>query len=119
MGEWVPQVSGVVRLRRRQTCNSSGHHDSAGKGLVSFGSLLGPYSAVVKRVAGVREGARSSRTFFFIFVTLRNRKESFKTLDITVNVCELHPNLSWHRGFCGKRLSRSILFLPLSRFGNA
>ena len=41
-------------------------------GLVSFGSLLGPQAGLVKRVASVAGGARSSRTFFLISATRRN-----------------------------------------------
>ena len=58
---------------------------------VSFRSLLGPYAGVVKRVAGVGRGFRSACTFFFMFITLRNRKEFSKTLAIKANVCKFEP----------------------------
>ena len=86
--------------------------------LVSFDFLLGPYAGVVKRVAGVGGGARKSRTFFFIFLTLRSRNKFSRTLDITTKVCLSRPNFSWQRGLAESELSRSIPCLPLSRFGN-
>ena len=54
--------------------NAPGLADWRGTDLVSFGCILGPYAGVVKRVAGAGGGSRSSRTFFFIFVTLRNQR---------------------------------------------
>ena len=45
-----------------------------GRGLTSFGSLVGPYADVVHRVADVGLGSRSPRTFFFIFATVRNQR---------------------------------------------
>ena len=77
-----------------------------------------PYAGVVKRV-GVGGCSRSSRTFFFIFVTLGNRKKSSKPLAITTKVCQSKPNFLWHRSLVGSELSRSIPCLPFSRFGNA
>jgi len=63
------------------------------RGLVCFGSLLCPYVGVVIKVVGVGEGARSSRTLVFILVTLRNRKESSKSLTITTNICQSRTQL--------------------------
>ena len=104
---------GIERLHWRQICNSSGHH-----GLAIFASLLGPSAGVVKRVAGVMEGARSSSTFFSILVTLRNRNESSRTFAITAKVCQLQTSFSWHRCLMAIGLSRSISFPSASRFGN-
>jgi hypothetical protein len=63
--------------------------------------------------------ARNSRAFFFIFVTLRNRKESSKSFDITASVCQFRTSFSWHRGFAASELPRLISCLPLSRSENA
>jgi len=81
-------------------------------GLVSFGSLFGPYAGVVKRVVGVGQGARSSRTFFFNFVTLRNRKDSSQTLAITMKVSQSLTSISWHCGLAASEMSRSIFVPP-------
>ena len=99
---------GIESLHRRQICNSSGHH-----GLAGFASRLGPSAGVVKRVPGVGEGARSSRTF----VTPRNRNESSRTFAITAKVCQLQTSFSWHRCLMAIGLSRSISFPSASRFG--
>ena len=82
-------------------------------GLVSFGSPLGPYGGVVKRVAGVGGGARSSRTFFFTFVTLRNSKKSSQPLVITASVCQSKSSLSWSLSFAAhSRRERVCLTEP-------
>ena len=96
--------------------NGPGPEKWRGADLVSFDFLLGPCAGVVKRVAGVGGGSRSSRTFFFIFVTSM-RKKCSKTLAIMTKVCQSKPNVSWHRGLAESELSRSISCLPLSRFG--
>ena len=56
--------------------------------LVSFGSLLGPYAGVAKRVVGVGGGASSTRTFFSIFVMLRNINKFSNTLAVTIQFCQ-------------------------------
>jgi len=86
--------------------------------LVSFGSRLGSYAGVVNWVVGVGEGAKIACTFFFIFVTLRDRKRSSKTLAITTQVCHSKSNFSWHRVLTGSELSRFISCLPLLTSGN-
>ena len=92
VSEWMTEVLGVVRLHRPQRCNRCSNH-----GLATF--LLGSYSGLVKRVTGVGGGARSARTFFFIFVTPGNRKESSQTLDFAAIVCQSRTSFSRHRGF--------------------
>jgi len=81
-------------------------------GLVSFGSVLGPYAVVVKRVVGVGGGARSSHTFLIIFVTLRNRNKSSKTFVIKAKVCAAQTSFSWQRGLTGSELCRSMSVSP-------
>ena len=80
---------------------------------VSF-FLGGSYADVVERFAGVEEavegGTRSALAFFFICVTLGNRKKSSNTLDITASVYQSHTSFPWHRGFAANKLSRSISF---------
>ena len=71
------------------------------RGLVSFVFRLGPYAGVVKRVLGGGGCARSSRTFFFNVVTLRNRNKSSNTLAITIKVCQFQTQVfvaSWFGG---------------------
>ena len=67
---------------------------------------------------GCDRGRQSARTFFFICVTLRKRKESSRTLDITASVCRSHTCFKWHRGFAASELSRSLSPLPPSRLGD-
>ena len=112
VSKWVIQVLGVMRLHQRPKCNSCGLH-----GLAGFGSLLGYFTGVVKRVAGVGGGEESARTFC-VFVTLGNRKESSEHLGITASICQSHNMFLWNRIFAGSELSRSISCFPLSRFGN-
>ena len=112
MGTWTTISFRTGTLHQHQSGNPAGHHVLTESGLVSFGPRLGPHVSVVKSVAGVGGGARSARTFFINFGTLRNRKESSRTLAITVSVCQSHTSFSWHRGFAASELSRSICFSP-------
>ena len=97
VNEWITNYFWIERLNQRQDYYSSGHH-----GLAGFSSLVGSYAGVLKRVAGVGGGARTSRTFFCVFVTLGNRKESSKHFGITASICQSHTIFSWHRFLCGK-----------------
>ena len=78
--------------------------------LGKFGFLLGSFAGVVKRVAGVGGGAKSSRTFFFTFATLKNNKESSQTLDITAKSANPTP------AFRGIVVSRKVSCFAPSRF---
>ena len=87
VSDWISHVLRVVRLHRRQIFGPSW-------ALVFSGSPLGSYAGVVKRVAGVGRGSRSSHTFSIVF-TLRNGKESSQTFDITAKSANPKP------AFCG------------------
>jgi len=76
-------------------------------GVVSFGSVLGPYAGAVKRVLGVGGGTRISCFFSYFFDTFRERKDSSKTLVITAGVCRSQTSFLWHCGFEASDLSHS------------
>ena len=82
---WVSVVGGGMHLVSAWMTRCFGTRDCTSvknATIVALGFLLGPYAGVVKRVAGVRGGARSARTFFSIFVALQSRKESSKLLPL-------------------------------------
>ena len=78
--------------------------------LVPFGFRVGPYAGVVERLAGVGGGARSSRNFFFNFVTLKNEKSPQKLLPSRSESADPNP------GFRGIVVWWEVRCLTPSRF---
>ena len=82
---------------------------------VFFGSPVGLYAGVVKRVADVGWGSRSACTLFFILITLRNRKEFSESLATKAKFCQSQTSVSCHFGFAAKRVDSLHLCFSLSR----
>ena len=75
----------------------------------------GPLCGCGEECRGCGSVSKESTYLFFIFVTLGNRKESSKTLDITASVCQSHASFSRYRAFAVSELSRSISCLAMQR----